>query len=340
MSATEQDIARWSISPAAAKLHAEALVWDSTVPWSGFGRAELKRVALSHHIASGADFVSVTVATDGQNAAQTLETIARERRYFLAHPDRFRLCETVDDIVAAKAAGLLGIGFHFQGTNAFERNAGLVETYYKLGVRHALMAYNQKNHVGDGCHERTDGGLSRFGIELIAEMNRVGMLVDCSHTGYRTSMDTFEFSAAPVIFSHANARGVYDHPRNIRDDQIDACARTGGVIGVNGIGLFLGPNDASTERLLQQIDYIAGRVGVAHVGIGLDWVYDMASLMEEVRKSASTYPDGAYDLDIQVAQPEQLPELTEGLLKRGYAQADIEAILGLNWARVAKQVWK
>jgi membrane dipeptidase len=340
MSASEQNIANWKISAAAAKLHADALVWDNTVPWSGFGRAELKRNALSHHSAAGADFVSVTVATDGQNAAQTIDTIARERRFFLAHPDRFRLCETVDDIFAAKAAGVLGIGFHFQGTNAFERDTGLVETYYKLGVRHALMAYNQKNHVGDGCHERTDGGLSRFGIELIAEMNRVGMIVDCSHTGYQTSMETFEYSRAPTIFSHANARAVYDHPRNIRDDQIDACAKTGGVIGVNGIGVFLGPNDASTELLLKQIDYIANRVGVEHVGIGLDWVYDMESLMTEVRKLGSTYPDGAYDLDIKVAQPEQLPGLTEGLLIRGYSQSDIEAILGLNWVRVATQVWK
>ncbi len=340
MSLTEQDIAHWTISPAAARLHAEALVWDNTLPWSGFGRDELKRQALSHHIASGVDFVSVTIATDGHNAARTLEMLAQERRYFRAHPDRFRLCDTVDDIVAAKAAGLLGIGFHFQGTNAFERNLAMVETYYQLGVRHALMAYNQKNHVGDGCHERTDGGLSRFGLELIAEMNRVGMMVDCSHTGYRTSMETFEASTAPVIFSHANARGVYDHPRNIRDDQIDACAKTGGVIGVNGIGVFLGPNDASTERLLQHIDYLVDRVGIDHVGIGLDWVYDMDSLMAEVRKSASTYPDGAYDLEIQVAQPEQLPALTEGLLARGYAPADIAAILGANWVRVARQVWK
>jgi membrane dipeptidase len=329
----------WKVSEAAARLHADALVWDQTVPWSSFGRWELKRTALTHHQASGADLVSLTVATDAQTMAATVATIAKERKYVLANPS-LRLCDTADDILAAKAAGQMGITFHFQGTNAFEGNLDLVDLYYKLGVRHALMAYNQKNRVGDGCHERTDGGLSRFGLTLIAQMNRVGMMVDCSHTGYRTTLDVFEASTEPVIFSHANAKGVWDHPRNITDDQIDACARTGGVIGVNGIGVFVGDNDASTEGVLRQIDYMAQRVGPQHVGLGLDWVYDMESLMAGVRVSPDRYPDKSYAVDIQVVQPEQLPQITEGLLKRGYAEDDIRGVLGLNWLRVARQVWK
>jgi membrane dipeptidase len=336
----DTDITKWKVAPVAAKLHADALVWDNMVPWSGFGRPALKRTALSRHIASGADFVSVTVATDGQTVEETIGTLAKERRYFLSQPEKFRLCATVEDILAAKSAGLLGVTFNFQGTNAFNRDTGLVELYYQLGVRQALLAYNQKNHVGDGCHERTDGGLSRFGVALIGEMNRVGMLVDCSHTGYKTSMDAFACSTAPVIFSHANVKGLWKHERNITDDQIDACAATGGVIGVNGIGLFLGSNDAATDLLLNHIDYLVQRVGPAHVGIGLDWVYDMESLMALVNQLGDTYPDGAYDCDIQVAQPEQLPEITEGLLQRGYAEVDIRGILGLNWLRAARQVWK
>jgi membrane dipeptidase len=331
--------ADWGVSEAAARLHAEALVWDQTVPWSSFGRWELKRTALEHHQASGADLVSLTVATDAQSVAETIATIGKERKFILANPS-LQLCEIADDILAAKASGRMGVTLHFQGTNAFERNLDLVEVYYKLGVRHALMAYNQKNAVGDGCHERTDGGLSRFGLTLVAEMNRVGMMVDCSHTGYRTTMDTFEASTQPVIFSHANAKALWDHPRNITDDQIDACARTGGVIGVNGIGVFLAENDASTEQLLRQVDYMVQRIGPEHVGIGLDWVYDMESLMANVRQAPSRYPDGSYARDIDVAQPEQLPEITEGLLKRGYAEADIRGILGLNWLRLARQVWK
>jgi membrane dipeptidase len=133
---------------------------------------------------------------------------------------------------------------------------------------------------------------------------------------------------------------VWSHDRNIKDEQIDACATAGGVIGVNGIGVFLGGNNVATELLLDHIDYIVQRVGPEHVGIGLDWVYDMESLLVLVKQMAQTYPDATYDQEIQVAQPEQLPQLTEGLLRRGYAEMSIRHILGLNWGRVAQQVWK
>lgn len=217
----------------------------------------------------------------------------------------------------------------------------MVEVYYKLGVRHALLAYNQKNSVGDGCHERTNAGLSRYGITLVKRMNRIGMIVDLTHTGYKTTMDVFEHVSAPVIFSHSNPRALYDHERNIADDQIRACAATGGVIGVNGIGVFMAENDASTELLLRQIDYLVQLVGPAHVGIGLDWVYDLPSLIEITARSLDTYPAQGYERrDMQIVQPEQLPEVTEGLLKRGYGESDLEDILGGNWLRVARAVWK
>jgi membrane dipeptidase len=154
-------------------------------------------------------------------------------------------------------------------------------------------------------------------------------------------MDAFECSTEPVIFSHSNPKALWDHPRNVTDDQIDACARSGGVIGVNGIGVFMAEDDASTELLLKQVDYIADRVGPEHVGIGLDWVFDLQSLLTGVQRAGDTYPDKAYgNFEMKIAQPEQLPELTEGLLRRGYAEADIRGVLGLNWLRVARRVWK
>ncbi|MGH8319587.1 MAG: membrane dipeptidase [Steroidobacteraceae bacterium] len=143
-----------------------------------------------------------------------------------------RPCGPVEDIRAARKFQKLVINCHFQGSEAVGRDLANVGAYYKLGVRWMLMAYNFQNNVGTGCleAEKNDIGISQFGKELIAEMNRVGMLVDCSHSGYRTTMDAMSISTKPCIFSHSNPRALYDHPRNIRDDQIKRCAQTEGVI--------------------------------------------------------------------------------------------------------------
>lgn len=326
----------------AASLYERALVWDMTLPWGDIGRAEIKTQTLPRFKSCGVNVVSLTLARDDQTIYEAIRSVAKERAYVLAHPDQFVLVETVQDIHRAKEEGKLAVSFHFQGTNPVQGELDMVEVYYRLGIRHMLMAYNKKNFVGDGCHEPGDGGLSRFGRELVKEMYRVGMLVDCSHTGYRTSMDVFEVAEGPVIFSHSNPRALYDHERNIRDEQIRACAESGGVIGINGIGVFMGDNDASTEKLLRQIDYCTQMVGAGHIGIGLDFVYDKDIFLAAIQNRRDKYPSGqGYErLDMQIAEPEQLPEIAEGLLKMGYSEQDIMGILGGNWLDIATRVWK
>lgn len=333
----------WGISEDAAVLHGDALVWDSLMPWLDYGSKELRMGALQRMKASGYDFISLTVALDGTNVDETIRSIGRERAFFRANSDDFVLVDTVDDVLRAKAEGKLAVGFNFQGTEPVGRDLSLVEVYCRLGVRQMLMAYNQANAVGAGCHERVDGGLTRFGIELVAEMNRVGVFVDVSHTGYRTSMDVFEVSDRPVIFSHSNPLALEKHGRNIRDDQAKACARSNGVVGINGCGSFMANHDASAEGLLRIIDYYAALIGPQHVGIGLDHVYDEPSwrVIVDTPANRSRYPaEAGYKLEqVIFAEPEQVPALTEGLLKRGYAEPDIRGILGENWARVAREVW-
>lgn len=340
----ETALANPAISPDAARLHADALVWDMTVPWGEWPGSDSsgKPAALAMMAASGYDFAALTVGGDNVDILETVRLIARERAFLNANADRYAIAYTAGDILAAKRQGRLAIAFQFQGTNSFGRDVNMIELYHRLGVRIALMAYNQKNAVGDGCHERTDGGLSRFGIEVVREMQRVGMMVDVTHTGYRTSMDVFEVAEGPVVFSHSNPRALFDHERNIRDDQIRACARSGGVIGVNGIGIFMGPdNDVSPEQLLRQIDYLCEVAGPEHVGIGLDWVFDQPSLLRAAKSSKTRYPaQGGYDGDIAFASPDRLPELTEAMLRRGYPETLIRGILGENWLRVANQVWR
>ena len=205
-----------------------------------------------------------------------------------------------------------------------------------------LLAYNQKNRVGDGCAERTDAGLSRFGVRLIEEMNRVGMLVDGAHSGYRTTMEAMEVTSAPFIFSHCLAHELFTHYRNIRDDQIKACAKSGGVIGVNGVGIFLEDPEATSEAMFRHIDHIAKLVGPEHIGLGLDYVRDTERLASWTIANADMWPPNAGKPTVATtfAQPEQFVELTDIMLERQYSESDVRGILGENFARVARQVWR
>lgn len=333
-------MSRWNISPEAENLYADAVVCDMVLPW-GPRWIHMRGNILERFAESGFSYVSLTVGQDSVFSLETtIQHMAAERRRIDAVPDRFVFVETVDDILRAKREGKLALGFHHQGTNALLGDLNMVSLYHKLGMRAMLLCYNQKNSVGDGCHEPTDAGLSRFGRSLIREMNRVGMLVDCSHTGYRTTMDAMEVSESPVVFSHSNARALCDHERNIRDDQIKTCAQTGGVIGMNGMGIYIADNDASNEAMFRHIDYICELVGWEHVGLGLDFVYYAERFYEMIRAKPDMYPPASYPIPQQFFNPEQLPELVELMLKRGYAAEQIRGILGANYLRVARQVWK
>lgn len=330
------------MSEQTAEFHSTALVCDMTLPWRAPGRAELRDVLPDRLRAGGVDFVSFTVATDDQDAIGAIQAIAEERARILASPDRFVLVETAGDVRRAKAEGKLAIGLHFQGTLPVGRNLDLVEVFYKLGIRHMLMAYNQKNLVADGCHELTDAGISRFGHELVAEMNRVGMFVDVAHTGYQSSMEVIEASQSPVICSHGNIQALWRHARCYRDDQIQAIAASGGVFGLTGLGIFMGDNDATVARYVEQIDYVVQLVGPRHVGFGFDYMYDMPTLSAHAAQMASKWPsDGGYTRqDIKQLEPESIPEITEQLLRRGYGEGDVRLILGENWLRLMDRIWQ
>ena len=178
-------------------LHDAAVVCDLTLPW-GPGYANQDTV-LARFRQSGIDFVSLTIGLDRMSLEQTIRHIAAERARFAAlEPEGYVLAESVEDILKAKHAGKLAVGFHFQGSNPLAGDPKMVGLYYRLGVRHMLFAYNQRNMAADGCHEDTDCGLSRYGRALVREMNRVGMIVDCTHTGHRSTMDIVELSADPA----------------------------------------------------------------------------------------------------------------------------------------------
>ena len=329
------------ISDKARAIYRSSLVWDMTVPY-GMQHAT-DGITLARFRQAGYGLVSLTLGGDKTfGPEEALANIGKVYAVCARHPDLYRFVRGIEDVDLARREGKLAITINFQGTNVLGNDPGLIEVFYRLGVKHMLMAYNQKNLVGDGCAERTDAGLSRYGLTVIKEMNRVGMLVDGTHTGYRTSMEAMEASTSPCIFSHCCATSVYAHYRNIKDDQISKCAQTGGVIGVNGLGEFIDDMEASSQSMFRHLDHIVNLVGPQHAGIGLDYVKDVAGFWHYVDASPDAWPDnnGKANRHTKFVQPEQIEDLAELMCRKNYAESDIRAILGGNFHRVCKQVWK
>lgn len=328
------------VSNGVANLLRGAIVWDNhaCMPLRPLDERFLPQLERCRQ--AGVTAVTLNIGFGEQTLGDHVRMLAHFRHWFGERPRQYRLIERVEDFAAAKQAGQLAVCFDIEGMNAIEDQLSLIQLYYELGVRWMLIAYNKANRAGGGCQE-PDRGLTEFGRRVIEEMARVGMVLCCSHTGYRTAREAIDHSPGPVIFSHSNPRALRDHPRNIPDDLMRACAARGGVIGINGIGIFMGANDNSTEALVRSIDYAVQLVGDDHVGIGLDYVYDSAELDEWVQKMGSTFPKSlGYEGPVKMVEPERLPLVVEALMAKGYDAASLSKILGGNLLRVARQTWK
>lgn len=262
------------------------------------------------------------------------------RHWIGARPDRYMVLEHAGNVRQAKDLGKLGICFDIEGMDALGGQASLVEVYYSLGVRWMLVAYNLANLAGGGCMEN-DQGLTAFGRAVVAEMNRVGMVPCGSHTGYRTARELIDASSTPVIFSHSNPRALWDHPRNIPDDLMMACAERGGVIGINGIGIFLGNNDSSVSTFANHIEYALERVGEDHVGIALDYVFDDQEVAQFAAANPTMFPaDAGYGAGMAMIAPWQFDSILEELSRRGLGQQTLQKLMGGNHFRIATEVWR
>ncbi|HSL31109.1 MAG TPA: membrane dipeptidase [Anaerolineales bacterium] len=316
-------------------IHEQALVWDTHACFPLKPNADLSE--LKRYRDSGVDFVSLNIGMDMDPLENILQVLAGYRSFIRSHPDEYALALTVNDILDAKQSGKLAIAFDLEGSEMLLGNINLVSLFYDLGVRQMLLAYNKDNRASGGCVEGNIG-LTDFGKDVVREMNRVGMVVDASHMGYRATMEVFELSANPVIFSHSNPRALRDHVRNITDEQIRACARTGGVVGINGIGDFLG--GTRSEKVVEHIEYVMDLVGPEHVGLGLDYVVDKQELIDYVTGHPDIFPPDKIKDVLSFVEPEQIPEITMLLYQKSYNEQVISGILGGNFMRVAKAVWK
>lgn len=325
----------------AASLLRESIVWDN------HGCMPVARPhdttflhQLQRYQASGVSAVMLNVGFGDMGIEDHVRTLASLRHWLQARPKEYLLLNTADDIELAHATGRLAVGFDIEGANAVADQPSLVSLYYDLGVRWMLLAYNNNNRVGGGCQDE-DTGLTVYGRQVIAEMERVGMQVCCSHTGHRTVRDVFDIATKPVIFSHSNPSAVHSHPRNIPDDLIQACAATGGVVGINGIGTFLGGNDNNSETFARHVDHVAQLVGPEHVALGLDYVFDTQELDDYLSKMGHAFPaELGYKKGVLMVAPEQLESIVVTLQGWGYSDANLRAVLGGNLMRLARTVWR
>jgi len=327
------------VSPAVASLFTRSLVWDNhgCMPLRTDDEEFLPQLA--RYRDSGVDVVSLNVGFDALPWQKTVAMLAHFRHWVRQRPEHYVLAHGIAEIDRATREGKLAVTFDIEGGCALNDQLSMVELYYELGVRWMLIAYNRNNSLGGGCNDE-DTGLTPFGRRVLEEMGRVGMVACCSHTGYRTTMQVMESSSQPIIFSHSNPLGVRRHYRNVRDEAIKACAAGGGVVGINGIGVFLGANDSRTETLVRHVDYVATLVGPRHVGLGLDYVFDQQELLDFLRSNPQVFSQEDFGDAPQLAMPEQIPEIAERLSHLGYSDEDLRGILGGNHLRIAQQVWR
>ncbi len=328
-----------NISPRTQALLRSSVVWDN------HGCLPLRTDTsflpqLERYRDAGVSVVSLNVGFADISWAEHVRILSFMRQWIALRPDSYRLLSTVEDVRRGKLEGKLGIVFGIEGMCPVQDNPSLVQTFYELGVRWMLIAYNRNNAAGGGCLD-SDSGLTAVGRAIIDEMERVGMVLCLSHSGARTAAEALEYSHNPAIFSHSNPYGDTAHARNVSDALMRACARKGGVIGLSGIGPFLGANINLVEHLLRQLHYAIDLVGVEHLGLGLDYVFDRTELDEYVQLNSTLFPPG-FDTagGVGMVEPEDLGAIAEGLAKDNLTDAQIRGILGENWLRIATRVWR
>ena len=316
---------------------------DSAIVWDNHACMPLRADArflpqLERYRKAGVNVVSLNIGFAEMSWVEHVQVLSFMRQWISLRPDDYSLLSTVEDVRRCKAERKLGIVFDVEGMYPVQENVSLVQTFYELGVRWMLVAYNHSNAAGGGCLD-ADGGLTAVGRAIIDEMERVGMVLCLSHTGARTAAEALEYSRRPVIFSHSNPYGHTPHARNVSDDLMRACALKGGVIGLSGIGPFLGANIDLLDQLLNQLRYVIDLVGSDHVGLGLDYVFDRAAFDENVRLNPARYPPGISG-NLQMIEPEAMGAIADGLARHNLSDWQILGILGENWLRVATQVWR
>jgi membrane dipeptidase len=313
-------------------------------PESYAGKLTAEQVAMFR--ASGVTAFHNSIGVGGPTAYDDgLQFLAGWNGFVARNGELLTLVDTVEDLERAKAAKKVAVIMGLQNAEQF-RQVSDVLAFRQMGLRCAQLTYNTQNLLGSGSTERVDGGVTDFGADIIREMNKLGVLVDTSHCGERTTLDAIEISSGPIAITHSNCRALNNHPRLKSDEVIRKLAAKGGVIGITGVRNFVKDREPTTvEDVVDHIDHVVKLVGIDHVGIGTDsdllgydrLPVDMYRMIKSGYKSSYAFRD-KIDTD-GFNNPDKMYSLTDALLRRGYSDANITAVLGGNFRRLLGTVW-
>jgi membrane dipeptidase len=332
-----------AVNDDAARLHGNSIVVN--------GLAQPGNLAFAYDtmINGGITATNLTVAAN-EGFAEAVKRFEHALRTLETHPrgEKLTMVTDADEIRAAKAQGRAGVMMGFQNADPIEDDLDYLHAFYRLGLRILQLTYQRRNRLGDGCAEPADGGLSIFGREVVAACNELGILVDLSHCGYRTTMEGIEASSVPVVISHANLYAINPIMRNKRDDTIRLLAQHDGVMGITSASRLMSAKGneegADLDQYLDQIDYMIDLVGPDHVGVGLDISEGMTQEEFERRRATflTKFPELRFGGDFPlehyfargISSAAQFPNITTGLQRRGYSEEVIRKIIGGNFMRV------
>ena len=275
----------------------------------------------------------------------TMSNVARWKRWFAEHSDLITQVHTTADIARAKREGKTGIVLGWQNLTGIEDQLGHLALFKQLGVGIMQIAYNTQNLVGTGCYESRDAGLSDFGHEVIAEMNRLDILCDLSHVGAKTSEDVIKASKQPCAYTHCLPAALKAHPRNKSDEQLRFIAGRGGFVGVTMFPPFLKRGtDATVDDYVEAIEYVIGLCGEDQVGFGTDFTqgygpdfFDWITRDKGYARKLTEF--GEIINPAGMREIKDYPNLSAAMVKRGWKEARIRKVMGENWVRLLKEIW-
>jgi membrane dipeptidase len=296
---------------------------------------------------SGINVFHIGIGLGGPDSyLEALRFFANWNGFIAGQVEHFMRIDSKSDLERVKTSDRVGVLLGLQNSDHFRRPDD-VDFFRGLGQRVSQLTYNSRNLIGNGATERRDDGISDFGATIIERMNKVGMAVDVSHCGDRTTLDAFEISKKPVLITHSNCRALAPgHPRCKSDEAIKKVGAAGSVIGITGVRMFVKNDEPTTiEDLINHFDHVTKLIGAEHLGIGSDVdLYGYDAMPPELNKRLRAGYKGSYGfrekIDIEgVNHPRRVFDLTEGLIRRKYSDKDIEGILGGNFKRVLSQIW-